>query len=619
MKKFLFLILSVTIGLYVTAQERAIVTKSLRDISVERIYQPPIKGNSAIDNSVTPGIKQNNIFTENIIGKTEYDLQTNKSVQNRIYYHNDGTIGAVWTMGFDPPSFNLRGTGYNYFDGNTWDPEPTVRIEDEWSGWPSYAPLGENGEIVINHSWDEGLLILTRDNKGTGTWTKDTIPGPASALDISWPRSVTSGTNHDVIHIISTTYKPYMGQPNALLYSRSQDGGSTWDIDNVIIEGLGIDYYNNIGGDNYAFAEPRANTLAFIVGDSWMDLVLMKSHDNGDTWEKTVVWEHPYPFFDWNTTITDTFYCSDGGAAVALDSDGNAHITFGITRVMHLDVGTTYSYFPYVDGVVYWNETMPTFSNNLHALDPYGHDDSELTVDYNLIGWTQDVNGNGQIDLLDEIISYRSLGVSTMTNISVDNLNQVFLFYASTTETYSNGTYNYKHIWSRGSNDCGATWGDFLDLDSELIHIFDECVYPNVAPNSDDSLHIFYQADSEPGLALDDDHPYIENNMYYVSLGKDELISVSIEETNFTQANVSQNYPNPFNNTSIINVRLEKAANLSMEVYNLMGQKVYEILSGDVNTGLYQLTINASGLNSGIYFYTVKAGEKEVTRKMIIK
>ena len=55
---------------------------------------------------------------------------------------------------------------------------------------------------------------------------------------------------------------------------------------------------------------------------------------------------------------------------------------------------------PFVDGIGYWNEDMPAFSNNLNALSPYGDTGSELIQDYNLIGWSQDVNGNGQLDLL---------------------------------------------------------------------------------------------------------------------------------------------------------------------------------------------------------------------------
>jgi len=82
---------------------------------------------------------------------------------------------------------------------------------------------------------------------------------------------------------------------------------------------------------------------------------------------------------------------------------------------------------------------------------------------------------------------------------------------------------------------------------------------------------------------------------------------------------VSQNYPNPFSKTSVVNVELNESANLSLEVYNLMGQKVYEINSGHVFAGTHQLNIDGNNLQSGVYFYTVKADENSVTHKMIVE
>ena len=82
---------------------------------------------------------------------------------------------------------------------------------------------------------------------------------------------------------------------------------------------------------------------------------------------------------------------------------------------------------------------------------------------------------------------------------------------------------------------------------------------------------------------------------------------------------VSQNYPNPFSKTSFVNVELNESANLSLEVFNLMGQKVYEINAGHVYAGTHQLKIDGNDLQSGVYFYTVKADASSVTHKMIIE
>jgi hypothetical protein len=60
-------------------------------------------------------------MSEQIIGETYYDLQTNSSIQNRLFVHDDRSISATWTMSPDiQTNFPNRGTGYNYFDGVSW-------------------------------------------------------------------------------------------------------------------------------------------------------------------------------------------------------------------------------------------------------------------------------------------------------------------------------------------------------------------------------------------------------------------------------------------------------------------------------------------------------------------
>ncbi len=67
-----------------------------------------------------------------------------------------------------------------------------------------------------------------------------------------------------------------------MLYS--SDGGATWDIEGEVLEEIGSDYYTEIGADSYVWAEANGGAIAFLTGGTWMDLVMMKSTDNGDTW-----------------------------------------------------------------------------------------------------------------------------------------------------------------------------------------------------------------------------------------------------------------------------------------------------------------------------------------------
>ena len=310
-------------------------------------------------------------FEKETIGYTFYDLQSNGSTQNRLHVFEDGTVGAVWTMGFDFENYFMydRGTGYNYYDGSAWKEPPTERIEGHRTGWPCYAPWGSSGEIVVSHIVDpgniDGLMLSCRSQKGEGIWNysilEHTLPGYPAGL--RYPRMITNGSNNEIIHILTVTVPGYppQGQNNPLLYYRSLNYGQTWDIEQYIFPELDETYYLNMPLDCYAWAKPKGDTLAFVVGNKEMDLVLMKSIDNGDSWQKTIVWEHPYPFLNY-TSPTDTFYCNDGSMTIILDNNNKAHIAFGIDRWKpdeNLNIDTLLA-----DGIAYWNEDMPVFTNS---------------------------------------------------------------------------------------------------------------------------------------------------------------------------------------------------------------------------------------------------------------
>lgn len=623
MKKLLLIGLVMTMTVSLTAQNRAIVSKEIRS-RVEKMDNPVVNHSEYGQTPAIPAYKSTNLVDEAVIGGTRYDLQTNTSIQNRIHAFDDGTVGAVWTMGLNDAGFPDRGTGYNYYDGSAWDAEPEARIESLRTGWPSYAPYGENGEMVVSHDFAAGTLYyLTRDEKGTGEWTEDEFIGPDD-IQISWNRSTTSGVDNSTMQLLYITWPTgnggpiYEGLNGALLYSRSSDGGDSWDYQHELLDGMTGDDYYGISADNYEWAASKGDNIAFLVGDVWIDMFLMKSSDGGDTWTKTVIWEHPYPLYDF-TYATDTFYCVDGTHHLAFDSQNKIHVVFGINRAYADDGGSGF-WFPGIGGIGYWNEDMPTYSNNINALNPYEDPESELVEDYNLIGWEQDVNGDGELTYLDEWGTYY-VGFSSQPQIIIDDMDYKYVVFSSVTETYDNGAMNYRHLWARGSWGEGV-WGDFVHLTSDLLHIFDECVYPSAASFTDDNFYLLYQTDSEPGINIQGDlHPITDNNMNFMKVERAELIPVEVSENSgsFDAVHVSQNYPNPFTSSSWINVEVQKTCVLSLEVTNLTGQAVYMVPERKVNAGTVRLEIAAGDLTPGVYFYSVKAGESVVTRKMIIE
>ncbi len=623
MKKLLLLTLVMSIGLIGYSQSRPVISKELQKrfaTTDRKIPAEPVITNENLKPVGAPYKSVELLGTETVIAETKYDLQSNNLLGNRIWAWDDGTVAAVITKGMLDPSFADRGTGYNYFDGNAWGAMPTERIETVRTGFPSIAAWGA-GEINVAHN-AAGLTINKRSEKGTGAWTETTYAGPGAPVSPTWPRMITSGDNNEIIHLFYNSYVAYEGQTTALLYSRSTDGGETWDPKDVILDGLGADNYTEIDADAYVLAS-RGNTVALLSGNATTDLFIMKSEDNGENWEKIMIWEHPYPFWNDNTITTDTLRTMDNSADVAIDVNGMCHVVYGITRILHNAVGAGYSYFFYTDGIGYWKESMGQIpeADNPHYTMSAEHLE-ELGM---LVGWVPDLNGNGEIDLYDDgagfVANGRQHGLSTMPSISIDDNGVVLIVYVTVQEDANNTITNYRRIWGRTLTGFGEAWGGLFNLTDDFIHIFDECLWPVLAKNSpNNQFHMVYQADQYPGTYLWADHDPIINSFYHSAINKDDLVGIKNPSNNsLTEVTVSQNSPNPTNAATNIVVDVKTPTQVSLQVCNLTGQRVFEVPAQQMNVGSHSFTISVSNLANGVYFYTVIAGTQTITKKMIVE
>ena len=82
--------------------------------------------------------------------------------------------------------------------------------------------------------------------------------------------------------------------------------------------------------------------------------------------------------------------------------------------------------------------------------------------------------------------------------------------------------------------------------------------------------------------------------------------------------NLMQNYPNPFNPETKIRYQVARQCRVTLTIYNALGKKVKELINSEQNAGIYSISIDASSLASGVYYYKLSAGSFVQVRKMIL-
>jgi hypothetical protein len=86
---------------------------------------------------------------------------------------------------------------------------------------------------------------------------------------------------------------------------------------------------------------------------------------------------------------------------------------------------------------------------------------------------------------------------------------------------------------------------------------------------------------------------------------------------------ISQNYPNPFNPSTTIRYQLAKDSEVTLKVYNLLGQVVKTLVDDYQSSGYYQVMWDRKNdvgidVSSGVYFYHFQSGDFSQVRKMIL-
>jgi hypothetical protein len=641
MKKLLLCGVALSVALSVSAQNRVGNKVPLANASRYNKVAKAEKQTTGIDNytplravtapssHATAGYKTSATLSEYVIGNTLYDLQSNRGPARRVVNNGDGTISAVWTFSANQSGYPDRGTGYNYFDGTAWGAIPTTRVEGVKTGFANVSVVGGN-EFTLAHNGTGSGVLMTRP-KGNGTWTTySPVGGTPPSTDV-WFRMAAGGANNNTIHAIVNSQgsgtTPVLGQSGPLTYSRSTDGGATWDIQHVLLPGGDSAFYAGFSAENYSI-DCRGDVVAIVAADLMCDVVMWKSTDNGTTWTKTVIEAAPIPAY--NTAadyaplisdadgdgIADTILSNAGDPNVTLDNNNMAHVTWSSMSCLDDDTtaGTSLGIFLTTSGINYWNENMSAPAEVAGLVDQ--NNDGVYTLPA----------GNGT-DL--PFGRYGNGGLTIHPQIGFDSYNNVFLVYSATSELTDSSAYNasLRHIFITYSSDMGATWSTPEDLvpsgaqggDGE----YQEGVWPSIARDNGSNIYVVYQRDPVPEYFVNNtttvygpQNQGVTNDIICVTWSNPVGVSEITKSSSFS---MSQNFPNPFNGSTRFELNLKNNADVTVEVYNVLGKLVKSMNLTDLTAGINTVTLDLAGLNSGLYTYSVTVGSEKLTRTLMVK
>ena len=653
MRKVLLLSLSLALGFSAFAQQR-VAKNDIR--SAQAKAEKVSVGNEKINpaTNFAPQTAKSvvvNRYDDVLDGETMmtmYDLQSNHFCSNRMYAMENGSAAVVATFSHEPnQSASDRGTGYNFFNGETeeWMDMPEERLESMRTGWPTIAPYGDRGEILISHA---PMRCWTREVAGEGEWVyRGELPispeGFPYADDASWPRVATSGDNHNIIHVIGDIqHSGTDATEHYQVYLRSEDA-ENWTITYSPLEQVGFESTGGFSAEDYAIAANGHNVAILYTGSMTNSVWMFKSTDDGLTWNARRVWEDPYEGIsleDPNLVYTDTLYRPMSGAIV-IDNGGVVHVALNVLEMAHW-ADTEPGYYSYfygrmVDGILYWNDTQegPVQSedgNPHHAARLWWpipeepgyvrmHADSTKWIGYIPMyegyEWDNDKFYNG------DDYHPRFYSASGHPALSCDPYGNICCAFSSpcVRRLDDNGTYYYRSIYTSYYNVDKGYWEqdveDLCDEEVNFMFLYSDNLYTLSAPNTykPGEFWIGFQSDDLIGLYWGSGAAQTqasENIIHAMRIdAEDEYVSVP---ENYEAKDVVYNiYPNPATDYVVVKSSQDVEANIS--IVNLVGQTVKQF-NKSLKTGENSISID---LKSGIYFCTISANGFNKTIKFVVK
>jgi photosystem II stability/assembly factor-like uncharacterized protein len=156
----------------------------------------------------------------------------------------------------------------------------------------------------------------------------------------------------------------------------------------------------------------------------------------------------------------------------------------------------------------------------------------------------------------------------------------------------------------RYTTDGGSSWLS----DPYLEGLTDGDIYSLSVVNSDIATTVIRNVTESSG-----------SGTLVLTVSSEPLLDVGDDDSSVpSKFSLGQNYPNPFNPITKINYTVPQFGLITIKVYDILGKEVATLVNEEKPAGIYNVEFNGFGLSSGVYYYTLSAGNYSETRKLVL-
>jgi hypothetical protein len=556
----------------------------------------------------TISILRNTLVTDN-----SYDMQSNGTCYEIIQDPNNPNkihvIVMYAPMGDGTSSPNRRTKYYYSTDrGNTFT--YVGNVSEDRTGYSSICLNLAGVETISSHVSSAPCFYLDAA-AGLGSWTK-LIPEQRPYV---WGRTAYTNSTVNPNKFV-TMYAP----------NRTSDDSAFWYTCTSINPAPGTfgpyNLHYGCDGERYGIAKGEdgrigiiyAANIDLVPGDVG-DMYFMESTDNGTTFGT------PLKFYDADVSPSGDSLGGLDGMGIVYQGN-NPCVVFETGRMT-----TEGTYYPEMNqNIRFWSKTLPGSDPNRSIVIVDSNNTPLVRFIYSISNAKHDAFVSYCRPSIGRSITGNGLFVAFMRPAGWNSYDGAIWS--------SPDTVAYESTFITFSEDGGANWVtpkritpiDTTTVGGQYTKMRD-FTFPCVSPFNDADAQNWYMnmvviEDSVPGTFVNHEANGESKSKQLFMRVKIQKITIGINNiSNITpeKYSLNQNYPNPFNPVTSIRFSIPKVSVVTLKVYDITGKLVSTLVNNEtVSIGEKEVRFDASNLSSGVYFYSINAGDFSDTRKMVV-